>query len=879
MRKTNTVLVLAILLICPRALAQIADPEGDADIPCIDITSLDVRSDRTHLTALLQTSLRPYPPDHVIDGIDDPNTVRLCPHSSYQLSLDIDDDGHADHVLETRFDEQGNDHTSGPPSLEAEIDLKAGWIRWKVANEDLGVQELPAVVRIACAASITPERVTVVPLRPVDTEDEALGGWQGFLIGAAGSALIGPSGGTLEVTDPDSALFGTSLAVPEGALEEPVSISCDRAILEPEEEPTPLNTPIVNFQPNGLVFAVPASVNLPLIAPVAETSIPLLATRSEQGIEWAYSPATRESVDELYGSLTHFSLVAGCEIEKSALDVSVLARDATKFSWHNDVPNMNNENWCGADGDNGCCGTLVWWAYWYSVLHPRVRGEHEVIGKDGRGHGLRFAYPFGDEIKPLVQDIDVAVDLLWDGLPWFPYTRSPMGLMQAAALVKQLRDEERPVPISILGAGGKHMMLVYEWIVPDDGYPYFNVYDPNDFHTPERLSLRYGALLFDNPEWSLKYPLMTTKDWKSDWEPTLQQIFEEYSDMWTYYEMPEIERANCTEGTMTVQFSPPRRMSYEEFPNGEPGFRPRAYVLYVAGDVLSGAYPIRSDADQESDDFTEQEARELPNGNLEYTFATNYTSAEFPNVWTTLGVYNELKPMQFSWYPEVANEHDSGWDPPQGLIAHWPLDGDGRDVSGNGHDGIVRGAVAAEDRFGNDASALAFDGNDVVEIRPSLQLRSVSFTAWAKGRVFDGGFTKSYEIVTVNDEGTHLSLDVHEQGDCGTGGGESSPRWEWGQGDTIPVPCSDEIAEGAWHFIVGTYDETTGQKYLYVDGERKAESSIGQFSVEADLITIGGPTGFQGSARGWRGTIDDVRLYDEALTASQVRELYSGSSQ
>ena len=52
-----------------------------------------------------------------------------------------------------------------------------------------------------------------------------------------------------------------------------------------------------------------------------------------------------------------------------------------------------------------------------------------------------------------------------------------------------------------------------------------------------------------------------------------------------------------------------------------------------------------------------------------------------------------------------------------GVVAYWPLDGDGADVSGNGHDGTVEGASTSAGRFGDalefdlvvDSARLAFD--------------------------------------------------------------------------------------------------------------------------------------------------------------------------
>lgn len=75
-------------------------------------------------------------------------------------------------------------------------------------------------------------------------------------------------------------------------------------------------------------------------------------------------------------------------------------------------------------------------------------------------------------------------------------------------------------------------------------------------------------------------------------------------------------------------------------------------------------------------------------------------------------------------------------DEADGLLAHWPLSGDARDHSGNGHDGDLRGPdLAAEGPRGAPGAAAAFDGrDDSLEIPASDQLslgtRDFSIAAW-----------------------------------------------------------------------------------------------------------------------------------------------------
>ena len=53
-----------------------------------------------------------------------------------------------------------------------------------------------------------------------------------------------------------------------------------------------------------------------------------------------------------------------------------------------------------------------------------------------------------------------------------------------------------------------------------------------------------------------------------------------------------------------------------------------------------------------------------------------------------------------------------------GLVAHYPLDGNAQDVSGNNNHGTIQGDITpCEDRFGNSNSAFSFDRvNDYVQL-------------------------------------------------------------------------------------------------------------------------------------------------------------------
>jgi hypothetical protein len=82
-------------------------------------------------------------------------------------------------------------------------------------------------------------------------------------------------------------------------------------------------------------------------------------------------------------------------------------------------------------------------------------------------------------------------------------------------------------------------------------------------------------------------------------------------------------------------------------------------------------------------------------------------------------------------------------------------------------------------------------------------------------------------------------------------------------------------ADARWHHYAGTYDQGSGLRYLYVDGNAAA-SETGNAAyplASAEHLVIGGKDSSPGNTFGnyFTGNIYDVRIYSYALSQSQVR--------
>jgi hypothetical protein len=81
------------------------------------------------------------------------------------------------------------------------------------------------------------------------------------------------------------------------------------------------------------------------------------------------------------------------------------------------------------------------------------------------------------------------------------------------------------------------------------------------------------------------------------------------------------------------------------------------------------------------------------------------------------------------------------------------------------------------------------------------------------------------------------------------------------------------VDDGSFHFLTGVYDGATVR--IYVDGVQQASQNIGARTLNSPTTNlefascIGGPN-CHVSGEMWSGIIDDVRVYNRALSASEI---------
>lgn len=201
-------------------------------------------------------------------------------------------------------------------------------------------------------------------------------------------------------------------------------------------------------------------------------------------------------------------------------------------------------------------------------------------------------------------------------------------------------------------------------------------------------------------------------------------------------------------------------------------------------------------------------------------------------------------------------------------IAHYPLEGDGTDVSGFGNDGTLVGCSPAADRQGAAASALQFDGlGDYVACGVSLpRVRNrLTVSCW----VLAGEQTRESHLVSKYDFSADAGFILSLQDGKAAWGGRI------GSGGYFKVGSPDRIDDGRWHHVAGIVDGPVWK--LFVDGVEVGSLDTGYARSDLDCsapLTLGRyQAGDLGDHRYFEGTLDDVILYRRALNACEIEAL------
>ncbi len=210
--------------------------------------------------------------------------------------------------------------------------------------------------------------------------------------------------------------------------------------------------------------------------------------------------------------------------------------------------------------------------------------------------------------------------------------------------------------------------------------------------------------------------------------------------------------------------------------------------------------------------------------------------------------------------------------PTEGPVGQWSFDeaadGTVADLSGNGNDGVLHGATLVPRGSGQ---AVSLDGaDDYVDCgnSASLDLRqAVTLEAWIKPGALPanepmilGKYYDSFGLTHYRDGNTWFYI---------SGGGNN---------------LRARLAIGEWSYVAATFDGTT--MTLYVNRVKLGSKQSAKPAIDAGQrflmgVLVASPASADpgyGSKAHWRGQLDDVAVYDRALSEAEILNHYKQSA-
>jgi hypothetical protein len=239
---------------------------------------------------------------------------------------------------------------------------------------------------------------------------------------------------------------------------------------------------------------------------------------------------------------------------------------------------------------------------------------------------------------------------------------------------------------------------------------------------------------------------------------------------------------------------------------------------------------------------------------------------------------------------DAAQEAEAGSSLSAGLVAYYPFDGDALDHSGNANNCTVMGATPTSDRFGQSNSAYLFKATAYMDCGngPSIDITGdLTLSVWLNadsasltgsnvlviGRWLGPTTDTSYGLGIENNDFTSLG--------CGPNHGALmvvSP-------DGVGTPVSGELAcatsplsAATWHHMAGVFQAGI-RIAVYVDGQAltdNRQSIVTSIHNGTTHLMIGVNQEPPNNVY-FQGVLDEMRVYNRALSAAEILALYGGS--
>jgi hypothetical protein len=213
--------------------------------------------------------------------------------------------------------------------------------------------------------------------------------------------------------------------------------------------------------------------------------------------------------------------------------------------------------------------------------------------------------------------------------------------------------------------------------------------------------------------------------------------------------------------------------------------------------------------------------------------------------------------------------------PTNGLVGYWPFNGNANDESGNGNNGTVNGATLTADRFGEMDKAFSFDGSSNINVQNSF---------------YDNGWVGNtinfwVNLSQINPSNTFFNTSPHCGFACGYSYLGNYRFYHYKGADPInnSTPCWSIFSQDLFNYnsevinqwIMLTITKTSNNYNYYINGvlDKIADASLSPIAQQFCSMTF---ASVNENTENMTGSLDDIGIWNRALTADEVLSLYNG---
>jgi hypothetical protein len=227
-----------------------------------------------------------------------------------------------------------------------------------------------------------------------------------------------------------------------------------------------------------------------------------------------------------------------------------------------------------------------------------------------------------------------------------------------------------------------------------------------------------------------------------------------------------------------------------------------------------------------------------------------------------------LLAMGFALTTQMISAQIPSYVPTNGLVGYWPFNGNANDESGNGNNGTVNGATLTADRYGNVGKAYNFNGLNNYVQTPVSSDNNYSISVW-----LNPALISQMHIIGNDDEassGKALVLNTLggvEIYNCHPG---ISPQCYGVPGINA---LSNLVNSNIWANV--TISVNNGNASFYVNGVLVGNGAgVETFGINWQI----GAKGNLFTQNSFHGKLDDIGIWNRALTQEEVTGLYYSES-